>query len=76
MTHEQSAFILACAITVGFVCVVLAAVLAYGCAPNQHDARSAVFAAELLACVHDAGTRAESQACREGVERRWGHPHE
>ncbi len=74
--NENAAIAWSIILTGAFVWALLAVLTVGGCAPSPHDARASLFAAELLACVHDAGSRAESQACREGVERRWRRPHE
>ena len=43
-----------------------------GCSPRTPAQAEAAYTAELLRCVDQAHTLAESRACREGVNKRWG----
>jgi hypothetical protein len=53
-------------------CAFLAGLVACGASAAQTDAARAGYADELQMCVHDAGTRADADACRAGVDRRYG----
>lgn len=58
----------------GIIALVVAINLACS-APSlavQHAEADAAYAASLLACVDDAGTLAESHACRARVDLAWG----
>jgi hypothetical protein len=65
------AHVSAVAMLVGSLIVVFASI---GCGPSQaaKDATATAYTAELLACVQDAGTRAEADACRQNVNTRYG----
>lgn len=41
-------------------------------ASSESAAAEAGYTAELMACVKQANTKAESRACRAEVDRRWG----
>jgi hypothetical protein len=50
----------------------LVVVVALGCTPRTPAQAEAAYTAELLRCVDQARTLAESRACRAEVNRRWG----
>lgn len=56
--------------------VVLPAHFTFGCALfARPEAAEAAYTSEHLRCVDDARTLAESHACRDAVDRRWGIQH-
>jgi len=71
--HELVRFVLlvVCSVAAG----AWAACVLSSCAPRKPYDCAWKFRQEMLACVKH-NTRDEYEACREGVEIRWGYPHD
>lgn len=61
-------------VAMAFVALVFALHMCVGCSPRAAGATAAesAYTADLLRCVDEARTLAESRKCREGVDAKWG----